>query len=205
MQYMRMPVTRMYTLRLPLLRCLHALQTHLSASVQGYAGDEQLGEALKGADVIIIPAGVPRKPGMTRDDLFKVSPLTAAHAYTSQVLRGVYMVEQTPLSRYPCPLRGMFSRHFHVARGQDYLCARMENIGMPLLGGVWTTALYLLPVGIQHGLLSREVSFAIGHVTCMELTAHRYADQCKHCEGTGSSSCGACSRGESQPPASALQ
>ena len=44
----------------------------MSASVQGYAGDEQLGEALKGADVIIIPAGVPRKPGMTRDDLFKV-------------------------------------------------------------------------------------------------------------------------------------
>ncbi len=41
---------------------------------QGYAGEEQLGEALKGADVIIIPAGVPRKPGMTRDDLFKVPP-----------------------------------------------------------------------------------------------------------------------------------
>ncbi len=35
-------------------------------------GEDQLGEALKGADVVIIPAGVPRKPGMTRDDLFKV-------------------------------------------------------------------------------------------------------------------------------------
>jgi malate/lactate dehydrogenase len=44
--------------------------------VQGYAGEEQLGEALKGADVIIIPAGVPRKPGMTRDDLFKVRPFS---------------------------------------------------------------------------------------------------------------------------------
>lgn len=40
--------------------------------VQGYAGDDQLGEALQGCDVVIIPAGVPRKPGMTRDDLFKV-------------------------------------------------------------------------------------------------------------------------------------
>ena len=39
---------------------------------QGYAGDDQLAEAIKDADVIIIPAGVPRKPGMTRDDLFKV-------------------------------------------------------------------------------------------------------------------------------------
>lgn len=42
--------------------------------VQGYAGDDQLGEALEGSDVVIIPAGVPRKPGMTRDDLFKVQP-----------------------------------------------------------------------------------------------------------------------------------
>lgn len=43
------------------------------ARVRGYAGEEQLGEALKGADVVIIPAGVPRKPGMTRDDLFKIN------------------------------------------------------------------------------------------------------------------------------------
>lgn len=43
------------------------------AKVRGYAGDDQLGEALKGCDVVIIPAGVPRKPGMTRDDLFKIN------------------------------------------------------------------------------------------------------------------------------------
>ena len=29
--------------------------------------------ALSGSDVVVIPAGVPRKPGMTRDDLFNVS------------------------------------------------------------------------------------------------------------------------------------
>eukprot|EP00976_Prorocentrum_cordatum_P109364 1195006-Prorocentrum_minimum.AAC.6 len=29
--------------------------------------------ALKDADVVVIPAGVPRKPGMTRDDLFKIN------------------------------------------------------------------------------------------------------------------------------------
>lgn len=44
-----------------------------NAKVTGYAGDDQLGEALKGCDVVIIPAGVPRKPGMTRDDLFKIN------------------------------------------------------------------------------------------------------------------------------------
>jgi malate dehydrogenase len=41
--------------------------------MQGYAGDEALGEALTGCDVVIIPAGMPRKPGMSRDDLFKVN------------------------------------------------------------------------------------------------------------------------------------
>lgn len=35
--------------------------------------DDQLGEALEGSDVVVIPAGVPRKPGMTRDDLFNIN------------------------------------------------------------------------------------------------------------------------------------
>jgi malate/lactate dehydrogenase len=39
---------------------------------QGFEGDAELEAALKGCDLVIIPAGVPRKPGMTRDDLFKV-------------------------------------------------------------------------------------------------------------------------------------
>lgn len=35
--------------------------------------NEELKKALTGADIVVIPAGVPRKPGMTRDDLFKVN------------------------------------------------------------------------------------------------------------------------------------
>ncbi|CCU97443.1 Hypothetical allergen [Malassezia sympodialis ATCC 42132] len=34
---------------------------------------EDLEKALEGAEVILIPAGVPRKPGMTRDDLFNTN------------------------------------------------------------------------------------------------------------------------------------
>lgn len=45
----------------------------LPCFLQGFAGDEQLGEALTGCDLVIIPAGMPRKPGMSRDDLFKVN------------------------------------------------------------------------------------------------------------------------------------
>ncbi|XP_002976052.2 malate dehydrogenase, mitochondrial [Selaginella moellendorffii] len=41
--------------------------------VHGFAGDDQLKDALKDADLVIIPAGVPRKPGMTRDELFDIN------------------------------------------------------------------------------------------------------------------------------------
>jgi malate dehydrogenase len=43
------------------------------AVVTGHKGSAALGEALKGAHVVVIPAGVPRKPGMTRDDLFNTN------------------------------------------------------------------------------------------------------------------------------------
>ncbi|XP_068654498.1 malate dehydrogenase, glyoxysomal-like [Aristolochia californica] len=43
------------------------------AVVQGFLGQQQLESALTGMDLVIIPAGVPRKPGMTRDDLFKIN------------------------------------------------------------------------------------------------------------------------------------
>ena len=36
-------------------------------------GAESIEQALKGADIIVVPAGVPRKPGMTRDDLFNIN------------------------------------------------------------------------------------------------------------------------------------
>ncbi|KAI0127266.1 mitochondrial putative malate dehydrogenase [Xylariales sp. AK1849] len=44
------------------------------SKVTGYeATPSGLSNALKGADVVLIPAGVPRKPGMTRDDLFNTN------------------------------------------------------------------------------------------------------------------------------------
>ncbi|MDC1286835.1 malate dehydrogenase [Gammaproteobacteria bacterium] len=40
--------------------------------VSGFVGDD-VEAAMQDADVVVIPAGVPRKPGMTRDDLFNVN------------------------------------------------------------------------------------------------------------------------------------
>jgi malate/lactate dehydrogenase len=36
-------------------------------------GADAILEALTGAEIIVVPAGVPRKPGMTRDDLFNIN------------------------------------------------------------------------------------------------------------------------------------
>mmetsp|Transcript_9996 Transcript_9996/g.31766 ORF Transcript_9996/g.31766 Transcript_9996/m.31766 type:complete len:343 (-) Transcript_9996:125-1153(-) len=48
--------------------------SHISSNAKctGFTGDE-LKKALDGCDVVVIPAGVPRKPGMTRDDLFNIN------------------------------------------------------------------------------------------------------------------------------------
>ncbi|KAK7951752.1 malate dehydrogenase [Apiospora aurea] len=50
--------------------------SHISstAKITGYLPKDDGGKAaMKDADIIIIPAGIPRKPGMTRDDLFKIN------------------------------------------------------------------------------------------------------------------------------------
>ncbi|XP_063154289.1 malate dehydrogenase, mitochondrial [Candoia aspera] len=49
------------------------------AEVRGFLGPEQLPECLKGSEVVVIPAGVPRKPGMTRDDLFNTNATIVAN------------------------------------------------------------------------------------------------------------------------------
>ncbi|ODQ49133.1 hypothetical protein PICMEDRAFT_70700 [Pichia membranifaciens NRRL Y-2026] len=46
--------------------------------IKGYAPKDKndsktIKVALKDSDIVIIPAGIPRKPGMTRDDLFKIN------------------------------------------------------------------------------------------------------------------------------------
>ncbi|KAL6940860.1 Malate dehydrogenase, cytoplasmic [Hanseniaspora vineae] len=67
-------------LRLYDLRGAKGVATDLShiptnSTVQGFTPEEADGlkNALDNTDVVLIPAGVPRKPGMTRDDLFSIN------------------------------------------------------------------------------------------------------------------------------------
>ncbi|XP_061417014.1 malate dehydrogenase, mitochondrial isoform X1 [Lethenteron reissneri] len=43
------------------------------ASISAHQGASQLSEALDGSHLVVVPAGVPRKPGMTREDLFTMN------------------------------------------------------------------------------------------------------------------------------------
>merc|ERR1739847_186415 len=43
------------------------------STATGFVGADQLKDSLVGAEIVVIPAGVPRKPGMTRDDLFNTN------------------------------------------------------------------------------------------------------------------------------------
>ncbi|KAI9368007.1 lactate/malate dehydrogenase [Aspergillus egyptiacus] len=50
--------------------------SHISsiAKISGFLPkDDGLKNTLTGTDIVVIPAGIPRKPGMTRDDLFKIN------------------------------------------------------------------------------------------------------------------------------------
>jgi malate/lactate dehydrogenase len=44
-----------------------------TSQVSAHVGDAELESCLKGCELVVIPAGVPRKPGMTRDDLFNIN------------------------------------------------------------------------------------------------------------------------------------
>ena len=65
-----------------------------SCQVSGYLGDAQLEEAVTGCDIVVIPAGVPRKPGMTRDDLFNINAgivRTLVTAVAKRSPKGVFL------------------------------------------------------------------------------------------------------------------
>jgi len=48
-----------------------------SAQVSAYTGPDELDACLKGCSLVLIPAGMPRKPGMSRDDLFNTNAAIA--------------------------------------------------------------------------------------------------------------------------------
>eukprot|EP00244_Chara_vulgaris_P014512 TRINITY_DN9126_c0_g1_i2.p1 TRINITY_DN9126_c0_g1~~TRINITY_DN9126_c0_g1_i2.p1 ORF type:complete len:388 (+),score=69.70 TRINITY_DN9126_c0_g1_i2:72-1166(+) len=75
--------------------------TNTSAQVRGFVGQSNLGHALDGCDLVVIPAGVPRKPGMTRDDLFNINAgivKTLCEGITKHCPRAIVNVISNPVN-----------------------------------------------------------------------------------------------------------
>ena len=91
------------------------------ATVKGYVGQEQLGEALTGCSLVIIPAGVPRKPGMTRDDLFNTNA-----GIVKNICEGI--AKFCPGDCQPLPYRSFHVASRRVCRTDRGVAGAMVNI-----------------------------------------------------------------------------
>ncbi|KAJ6925998.1 malate dehydrogenase [Populus alba x Populus x berolinensis] len=146
------------------------------AQVAGYAGEEQLGEALDGSDIVIIPAGVPRKAGMTRDDLFKInavivkSLLTAIAKYCPNAL--VNMISNPVNSTIPIAAEvfkkaGTFDERklfgvttLDVVRAKTFYAGKVKvpvaEVNVPVVGG--HAGITILPLFSQAAPKSSNLS-----------------------------------------------
>eukprot|EP00051_Salpingoeca_urceolata_P026436 m.477292 g.477292 ORF g.477292 m.477292 type:complete len:375 (-) comp20801_c0_seq1:136-1260(-) len=125
------------------------------ATTTGYVGDDELGAALTGASVVVIPAGVPRKPGMTRDDLFNtnasiVQTLTAACAQycpdASIAIISNPVNSTVPIAAETLKKAGTYNpkkvfgvTHLDVVRAHTFVAAAkgvdVSSIYVPVIGG----------------------------------------------------------------------
>ena len=72
-----------------------------NVTVSAHSGEAELSEALKDASIVLMPAGVPRKPGMTRDDLFNINAgivKTLAGAVAKNCPRAHLLVISNPVN-----------------------------------------------------------------------------------------------------------
>ena len=145
--------------------------------VSGYQGDDQLGTALDGADVVIIPAGVPRKPGMTRDDLFNTNAsivATLAKAISKHAPKAATLIIANPVNSTVPITAEIFTKAgtydprklfgvttLDVVRAQAFV-AQLKGIDarevkVPVVGG--HAGKTILPIFSQATLSGKPISF----------------------------------------------
>ena len=142
----------------PNLAAGKALDINQAGSVLGYeptvTGVDASGyDATAGSDVIVITAGLPRKPGMSRDDLVKTNETIVAEV-TRQVAR---RSRQAVLVIVSNPLDAMC----HVAKAVSKL-PRERVVGM---AGILDTARFACFIAQETGLSVKEVTATVlgGH------------------------------------------
>ncbi len=129
---------------------------HISTAtkVTGHSGDAELATALKDAQVVLIPAGVPRKPGMTRDDLFatnativrNLAVACAKHCPTAHILVISNPVNSTvPIAVETMKAEGVKNPSVFGVTSLDLVRARTfigqlwgvdpQSVSIPVIGG----------------------------------------------------------------------
>jgi len=128
------------------------------SKVEGFLPpDDGLKKALTGADLVVIPAGVPRKPGMTRDDLFKINAgiirdLATGIALTSP--KAFILVISNPVNSTVPIVAEVLKKHgvfdpkklfgvttLDVVRASTFVAEKLGNISLapsinvPVIGG----------------------------------------------------------------------
>lgn len=89
---------------------------HIDSNVisKAYIGKEDLGPALRDADFVLVPAGVPRKPGMTRGDLFNINADICAElaaAVAQHAPQAIVMVISNPVNSTTVVFRDILAKH----------------------------------------------------------------------------------------------
>lgn len=132
--------------------------------VKAFEGPKNLRAAMKDADIVVVPAGLPRKPGMTRSDLIGVNAAVAADVAiaASEVCPGTLLAFITnpintivPLAASILKSKGTFdpNRLFGVT-SLDYVRAKTflgdamnvnpQSVELPVIGG--HTGTTILPI-----------------------------------------------------------
>jgi len=90
------------------------------AEVKGFVGKDQLEESLQGSEIVVIPAGVPRKPGMTRDDLFN----TNASIVATICQAAAKVCPNAMIAIISNPVNSLFPSHARFTRRRELLILR---------------------------------------------------------------------------------
>merc|ERR1719291_1612668 len=115
---------------------------------------DHLKECLTGCDLVLVPAGMPRKPGMTRDDLFKVNAdiakglVEACAAYCPNAMLALIVNPVNSIVPAMCELykkKGLNPRKICGVTSLDIVRANkfvheltgapVEEIDVPVVGG----------------------------------------------------------------------
>ncbi|XP_065196505.1 malate dehydrogenase-like [Sycon ciliatum] len=147
-----------------------------SCKVTSHLGADQLAGALEGANIVVVPAGMPRKPGMSRDDLFNTNAsivATLANAASTVCPNAVLCLITNPVnSMVPLAVdiyqrKNVFNNQvcgvttLDVVRSNTFIGEAIgqapHELDIPVIGGHSGVTILPLLSSIEHGLSDEKV------------------------------------------------